>query len=134
MSNVISNVVTGRPEAVIDVPVYLQNGNKSLIGIVKAALNFTYFDQSLKSLSFTDSVQRIVLVDHNGTATADSSSSSNNNYVPKDSFANLQSFKNAIAGKSGSLVESVNGMKVLVSYHPVKAVQRIWALLLMKII
>jgi hypothetical protein len=56
------------------------------------------------------------------------------NYVPKDSFANLQSFKNAIAGKSGSLVESVNGTKVFVSYQPVKAVQRIWALLLMKII
>ena len=134
MSNVIANVVTGGPEAVIDVPVYLQNGNKSLIGIVKGALNFTYFDQSLRSLSSIDSVQRIVLVDHNGTATADSSSSSNNNYVPKDPFANLQSFKNAIAGKSGSLVESVNGTKVFVSYQPVKAVQRIWALLLMKII
>jgi hypothetical protein len=73
------------------------------------------------------------IVDHNGTAIADSASSNNNKYVPKaESFANFQSFKNAIAGKSGSIVESVNGTKMLVSYHPVQAVQRTWAVLLMK--
>jgi len=70
-------------------------------------------------------------VDHNGTAIVDSSSSSNNKYVTKESFANLQGL-NAIAGKSGSTVESVNGTKMLVSYHPVKAVLKTWVVLLMK--
>ena len=133
LSNVITNVVTGKPNAIVAIPIYSQNGNKSLIGLLTASLNFTYFDQSLRSLNLTDNVQRIVLVDHNGTTIADSSSSSiNNNYLLKESFANLQSFKNTIAGKSGSIVESVNGTKVLVSYHPIKAVQRTWAVLLMK--
>lgn len=134
LSNVITNVVTGKPNAIVAIPIYSQNGggNKSLIGLLTASLNFTYFDQSLRSLNVTNNVQRIVLVDHNGTAIVDSSSSGNNKYVPKESFASLQSFKNAIAGKSGSIVESVNGTKMLVSYHPVKAVQRTWAVLLMK--
>ena len=134
LSNVITNVVTGKPNAIVAIPIYSQNGggNKSLIGLLTASLNFTYFDQSLRSLNVTNNVQRIVLVDHNGTAIVDSSSSGNNKYVPKESFASLQSFKNAIAGKSGSIAESVNGTKMLVSYHPVKAVQRTWAVLLMK--
>ncbi|MGB7956471.1 MAG: cache domain-containing protein [Candidatus Nitrosopolaris sp.] len=136
LSNVITNVVTGKPNAIVAIPIYSQNGggNKSLIGLLTASLNFTYFDQSLRSLNVTNNVQRIVLVDHNGTAIVGSSSSGNNKYVPKESFASLQSFKNAIAGKSGSIVESVNGTKMLVSYHPVKAVQRTWAVLLMKIL
>lgn len=96
-------------------------------------LNFTYFDQSLRSLDVANNDQRIVLVDHNGTAIVDSLSSSNSKYIPKaEYFANLQSFKNAIAGKFGFIIESVNGTKMLVSYHPVKAVQRTWAVLLMK--
>lgn len=134
LSNVITNVVTGKPNAVVAIPIYSQNGggNKSLIGLLTASLNFTYFDQSLRSLNVTNNVQRIVLVDHNGTAIVDSSSSGNNKYVPKESFASLQSFKNAIAGKSSSSVESFNGTKMLVSYHPLRAVQRTWAVLLMK--
>jgi hypothetical protein len=133
LSNVINEVVTSKAHAIIAVPIYSQNGNKSLIGILIGGLNFTYFDQSLRSLNITNNSQRVVYVDNNGTAIVDSSSSSNNNkYVPKESLANLQSFKNAIAGKSGSIVESFNGTKMLVSYYPVKAVQRVWAVLLMK--
>lgn len=133
LSNVITNVPTGKPHAVVAIPIYSQNGNKSLIGIMIGGLNFTYFGQSLRSLNVTNNVQRIVLVDHNGTEIVDSWSSSNSKYIPKvEYFANLQSFKKAIAGKSGSIVESVNDTKMLVSYHPVKAVQKTWAVLLMK--
>ena len=134
LSNVITNVVTGKLNAVVAIPIYSQNGggNKSLIGLLTASLNFTYLDQSLRSLNATNNVQRIVPVDHNGTAIVDSSSSGNNEYSPKESFASLQSFKNALADKSGSIIESVNGTKMLVSYHPVKAVQRTWAVFLMK--
>ena len=32
-------------------------------------------------------------------------------------FSALQSFKDALAGKFGSLVETTNGNKVIVSYH-----------------
>jgi Cache domain len=133
MSNVITNVPTGKLHAVVAIPIYSQNNNKLLIGILIGGLNFTYFDQSFRSLNVTNSVQRIVLADHNGTAIADSQSSSNNhNYLSKESFVNLQSFKNAIASKSGSIIEPVNGTKMLVSYHPVHAIQRTWAILLMK--
>jgi hypothetical protein len=46
-----------------------------------------------------------------------------------ETFANFQGFKNAIAGKSGSTVEEINGTKMLVFYHPVNAVQQRWVVL-----
>jgi hypothetical protein len=46
-----------------------------------------------------------------------------------ESFANLQSFKNAAAGKFGYMTEEINGTKMLVFYHPVKALQTNWVIL-----
>jgi hypothetical protein len=38
-------------------------------------------------------------------------------------------FKNAIAGKTGSIIETINGTKMLVSYHAVNAIQTRWVIL-----
>jgi hypothetical protein len=38
-------------------------------------------------------------------------------YAQEKFFSALQSFKDALAGKFGSLVETINGNKVIVSYH-----------------
>jgi hypothetical protein len=136
LSNVINSASYGTPHAALAIPVYSQNDNSgSLVGVLVGGLNFTYIDQSIRSLNLTDhnNNQRIVLTDHNGTAVFDSSL--RNNIAPKvGSFASLQSFKNALEGRSGSMVEPFNGTKMLISYHSVKAVQRTWALMLMKTI
>ena len=88
---------------------------------------------SIFKKNLTDHNHRIILADHNGTAIVDSLL--HNNYTPKvESVASLQSFKNALEGKSGSIMEPFNGTKMLISYHPVKAVQRSWVILLMKTI
>jgi Cache domain len=136
LSNVIKSASYGTPHAALAIPVYSQNDNSgSLVGVLVGGLNFTYIDQSIRSLNLTDhnNNQRIILTDHNGTAVFDSSL--RNNIAPKvGSFASLQSFKNALEGRSGSMVEPFNGTKMLISYHPVKAVQRTWVLILMKTI
>jgi hypothetical protein len=136
VSNVINSASYGTPHVAIAIPVYSQDDNSgSLIGVLVGGLNFTYFDQSIRSLNLTDhnNNQRIILTDHNGTAIFDSSL--RNNYAPQvGSFASLQSFKNALEGRSGSMVEPFNGTKMLISYHPVKAVQRTWVLMLMRTI
>lgn len=133
LSNVITSSSYGTPHAAVAVPVYSQNSNRSLIGVLTGGLNFTYFDKSIRTLNLTDHNHRIILADHNGTAIVDSLL--HNNYPPKvESVASLQSFKNALEGKSGSIVEPFNGTKMLISYHPVKAVQRSWVILLMKTI
>ena len=70
-------------------------------------LNFTYFDRSIRTLNLTDHNHRIILADHNGTAIVDSLL--HINYARKvESVASLQSFKNALEGKSGSIVEPFN--------------------------
>lgn len=136
LSNVINSASYGTPHAALAIPVYSQNDNSgSLVGVLVGGLNFTYIDQSIRSLNLTDhnNNQRIILTDHNGTTVFDSSL--RNNIARKvGSFASLQSFKNALEGRSGSMVEPFNGTKILISYHPVKAVQRTWVLMLMKTI
>jgi Cache domain len=133
LSNVINSYSYDTPHAAVAVPVYSQNSSRSLIGVLVGGLNFTYFDQSIRTLNLTDHNHRIILADHNGTAIVDSLL--HNNYAPKvESVASLQSFKSALEGKSGSIVEPFNGTNMLISYHPVKAVQRSWIILLMKTI
>ena len=133
LSNVINSVSYGTPHAAIAIPVYSQNNSGSLIGVLVGGLNFSYIDQSIRSLNLTDHDHRIILADRNGTAIFDSLLS--NNHAPKvGSVATLQSFKNALQGRSGSIVEPFNGTKMLISYHPVKAVQRTWVILLLKTI
>jgi hypothetical protein len=80
----------------------------------------------LQSLKLANN-EHIVLVDHHGQKIADSDKYQSLN--SNQSFANFQSFKNAIAGKAGSIVEAINDTKVLVSYHPVNAIQTKWAIL-----
>jgi len=131
LSNIISSVAYGTPHAAVAVPIYSQNDSESLIGVLVGGLNFTYIDQSIRSLNLTDNDRQVVLADRNGTAIFDSSL--RNNYTSKvESFASLQSFKNALEGKSGSMIEPFNGTDLLISYHPVKAVQSTWVLMLMR--
>lgn len=131
LSNVINSVSYSTPHVAIAIPVYSQNNSGSLIGVLVGGLNFSYFDQSIRSLNLTDHDHRIILADRNGTAIFDSSL--RNNYASEvGSFASLQSFKNALEGRSGSMVEPFNDTKLLISYHPVKAVQRTWVIMLIK--
>ena len=89
-------------------------------------INLGVFDEELQSLNLAES-QQIVYVDSNGTKIADSDRklAANTN----DSFSNLKSFQNAIDGKSGTIIEEVNQVMKLVSYHPVEALQDRWAVL-----
>jgi hypothetical protein len=73
--------------------------------------------------------ERIAYVDNLGKVVADSDIQSSNR---NESFANLQGFKNAINGKSGTVKEIVNGTEMLVSYYPVKALYNNWAVLLIQ--
>lgn len=89
-------------------------------------LDLDVFNKSLQSLNLTDN-ERIVYVDQHGQKIADSDKKQSINQ--NETFANFQSFNNAIAGKSGSTIEGINGTKMLVFYHPVKAIQARWVIL-----
>ncbi|HEY6165934.1 MAG TPA: cache domain-containing protein [Nitrososphaeraceae archaeon] len=123
------NHSSGLPQANIAVPIYSaeNNSNKTLVGIWAGGLNLRVFSKSLQSLNLTNN-ERIVYVDYHGQKIAESNKKQE--VIKKDeSFANLQSFKNAVAGKSGSIIEAINGTKMLVSYHAVNAIQTRWVIL-----
>ena len=129
LGNVIISASSGLPQANIAVPIYSaeNNNSKSLVGIWAGGLNLRIFSKSLQSLNLTNN-ERIVYVDYHGQKIADSDKKQG--IIKKDeSFANLQSFKNAVAGKTGSIIEAINGTKMLVSYHAVNAIQTRWVIL-----
>jgi hypothetical protein len=128
LGNVIISASSGRPQTNIAVPIFSEN-NGTLIGVWAGGLNLTNFSKSLQSLNLTNN-ERVVYVDQQGQKIADSNNQSllRPNSL-NESFADLESFKNAVNGESGTLIESINGTKMLVSYHPVKVFSTEWAVL-----
>ena len=51
-----------------------------------------------------------------------------------ESFATLNSFKNTRNGESGSIIDTVDNIKMLVTYQPVRAFHNTWIVLLMQLI
>jgi hypothetical protein len=131
LGNVIISASSGLPQANIAVPIYSEN-NGTLVGVWASGLNLTNFSRSLQSLNLTNN-ERIVYVDQLGQKIADSNnrSISGSNSL-NESFADLQSFKDAINGGSGTMIEIINGTKMVVSYHPVKVFSTVWAVLFMQ--
>jgi hypothetical protein len=104
----------------------------TLLGIWSGGLNLTVFSETLQSLNLTNG-ERIVYVDQNGQKVADSNKQSfRTNQI--ESFANLQAFNNALLQeqKPGSVVEMINGIRMLVFYEPVRFHSTTWAVLLLK--
>ena len=131
--NVIISASSGLPQANIAVPIF-SGDYASLTGIWAGGLNLTLFSESLQALNLTDGL-RVVYLDQFGQKIADSDKHSSLlfNKNGNESFANLQSFRNAVAGgKSGSTVETFNDNKMLIFYEPVKFRSTNWAVLLMQ--
>jgi Cache domain len=134
LSDVLISAALGRPQANIAVPMYTEN-NGTLVGLWAGGLNLTSLSESLQAVNMTNSEdgERIVIVDQQGQKIVDSNSQSLlSNSTLDESFADLQSFRNAINGQSGTITEIINGTILPVSYHPVKAFSNVWAVLFMQ--
>jgi hypothetical protein len=131
LGDIITSTASGLKQAVIAVPVHSDDDDDDnpIEGIWVGAIDLGRLNGELQSFNLSDN-QRIVYVDSNGTKIADSDKelASNNN----ETFSGLRSFQNAIAWKSGSITEEVNQKTMVVSYHPVKALQKLWAVLWMQ--
>ncbi len=130
LGNVIISASSGLPQAYVAVPIYSEN-NGTLIGVWAGGLNLTNFNKSLQSLNLTNNDEHIVYVDQQGRKIAGSNNQSllSSPNSLNESFAELQSFKNAINGESGTMIEIIKGTKMVVSYHPVKIFSTVWAVL-----
>jgi hypothetical protein len=127
LGNMIISNATGKRVSVIAVPIH-SDKDGSLMGVWMGALEFSVFDRYLQSLHPLD-IERIVYVDSQGQKIADSNSQLSKT---PESFANLQSFKDAISDKSGYNIEVVNDTKMFVAYSPTKILSNTWTVLLME--
>jgi hypothetical protein len=127
LGNVIVSASSGQNQAVIAVPIY-SGANGSLTGIWAGGLTLDVFNKNLQLLNLSNN-ERLAYADNLGQVVADSDNQSS--YL-NESLANLQGFKNAVNGKSGTVKEMVNGTEMLVSYSPIKALSNNWAVLLIQ--
>lgn len=131
LGDIITSTSSGLKRAIIAVPVFSTSDEDSgvLRGVLVGSIDLSLLNKEIQSLNLSQG-QRIVYVDSNNTMIADSDkrSSTNND----KSFFNLKSFQNAIKGMSGSMVEEVNQEKMLISYHPMDAIQNRWIILWMQ--
>ena len=137
LGNVVISNSSGLPTAHISVPIYSSaltgnndnDANSTLVGIWAGSLNLKVLSEYLQSLNLA-SDERILYIDQYGHKIADSDKMLANDY--SESFANYQAFKNAVAGKSGSTMEIVNGTSKTIQYQPVRFHSTTWAVLLME--
>jgi hypothetical protein len=133
LSDAIISKSSGRSLAVIATPVI--NKENDMIGLLHGTINFNNYDKLLQSLNLQNN-SRLVLVDKTGVKIGDSNE--NETSVSKESFekkqfSNLTSFKLALEGKSGSIVEKFEGKESQITFLPYDLFQNKRILLLVQI-
>src|SRR5687768_14846420 len=132
LSDAIISITTGRNLAVIATPVI--NKDNNMTAILLGAINFNNYDKFLQSLNLQNN-SRLVLIDKTGVKIGDSNE--NETSVSKESFekrqfSNLTSFKLALEGKSGSIVEKFEGKESQITFLPYDLFQNKRILLLIQ--
>jgi hypothetical protein len=132
LSDAIISKSSGRNLAVIATPVI--NKENDMIGILYGTINFNNYDQFLQSLNLQNNT-RLVLIDKNGVKMGDSNE--NETSISKESFekkqfSNLTSFKFALEGKSGSILEKFEGKERQITFLPYELFQNKKILLLIQ--
>jgi hypothetical protein len=146
ISSVFMSASIHAPAIAIATPVYAlqhndatnKNTNKVISGYWVGILDLPSIQESMKKLNLTNN-ERIIVVDHNGTAIVNYSTSSspaaNNNNISStklQDFSYLSSVKVVRNGNAGSTFETVNGTKILSIYQPLQIGNRFWGVVLMK--
>ncbi len=132
LSDAIISKTTGRNLAVIATPVI--NKENNMTGILLGTINFNNYDKFLQSVNLQNNT-RLVLIDKNGVKIGDSNK--NETSISKESFekkqfSNLTSVKLALEGKSGSIVEKLDGKESQISFLPYDLFQNKRILLLIQ--
>jgi len=129
---ILSKATIGTNLAIIATPVITHENN--MVGIMSGAINFNNYDKFLQSLNLQYNT-RLVLVDKNGVKIGDSNE--NETSILKESFekkqfSNLISFKLALEGKSGSIIEKFEGKESQITFLPYDLFQNKRILLLIQ--
>ena len=129
---ILSKATIGTNLAIIATPVINQENN--MTAILSGAINFNNYDKFLQSLNLQNNT-RLVLIDKNGVKIGDSNE--NETSILKESFekkqfSNLTSVKIALEGKSGTIVEKLDGKESQITFLPYNLFQNKRILLLIQ--
>jgi hypothetical protein len=132
LSDAIISKSSGRNLAIIATPVINKENDRR--GILYGSINFNNYDKYLQSLNLQNN-SRLVLIDKTGVKIGDSNE--NETSVSKESFekkqfSNLTSFKLALEGKSGNIVEKFEGKESQITFLPYDLFQNKRILLLIQ--
>jgi hypothetical protein len=97
------------------------NKENNMTAILSGAINFNNYDKFLQSLNLQNNT-RLVLIDKTGVKIGDSNekeTSASKESFEKKQFSNLTSFKVALEGKSGSIVEKLDGKVKSLFFHTI---------------
>jgi hypothetical protein len=96
-------------------------------------LNLQSYDKILGSVNLTDTNnENIILLDGNGKIIAGSSKNLTNLDDENEIFQNMKSYKLALNGESGTILDEIDKVQKSVTYTPVNAISNTWVLLLIK--
>jgi hypothetical protein len=129
---ILSKATTGRNLAVIATPVIHKENN--MTGILLGTINFNNYDKFLQSLNLQNN-SRLILIDKNGVKIGDSNekeTSVSKESFEKKQFSNLTSFKLALEGKSGSIIEKFDEKENQITFLPYDLFQNKRILLLIQ--
>jgi hypothetical protein len=129
---ILSKATIGTNLAIIATPVI--NKENNMTAILSGAINFNNYDEFLQSLNLQNNT-RLVLIDKNGVKIGDSNekeTSVSKESFEKKQFSNLTSFKLALEGKSGGILEKFNGIKSQITFLPYDLFQNKRILLLIQ--
>ena len=106
-----------------------------MTGILYGSINFNNYDKFLQSLNLQNHI-RLILIDKNGVKLGDSNKNEisilKKSHEKKELFSNLTSFKLALEGKSGSIVEKFERKESQITFLPYDLFQNKRILLLVQ--
>ena len=126
VGSIIVSAATNHPVATIAVPIFSENS--SMVGMLASGMDLQTIQKRLDELhSYTD--ERILVVDNNKALVADSAGAG---YESSQILPEIGIIQDALAGRNGTTVESINGQKMFLAYNPIRAGQNTWAVVSMQ--
>jgi len=125
VGSIIVSAATNHPVATIAVPIFSENS--SMVGMLASGMDLQTIQKRLDELhSYTD--ERILVVDNNKALVADSAGAGYDSQI----LPEIGVIQDALAGRNGTTAESINGQKMFLAYHPIRAGQNTWAVVSMQ--
>lgn len=121
VSSVFMSAAIHEPAVAVAVPVHDES---ETIGYWVAIINLDEVERDLKDGA---DGARVIFVDHNGLEVADSARDDSSPRTELRDFSGLQAVKEALEGRSGSLMEEIDGKSVNAYYTPLDAYPHTWA-------